>query len=343
MPSNIWLFDINRLSPTTSSADLSSHDGVYFGSTATSTSTTGSTNGRDGINVNEQWPICPASMKSQRTRNPIREIVDPIVANSRDSQRADDKEQISLALGDPTAHGNFPQCPAIIEALKSSLDSPSIAAGYVNACGTTEARDAVASYHSCPELQLNVSPDDVIIANGCSGALELAITSLLDEGSVLLVPRPGFPLYEVIARSHGASVAYYDLDPSTWECNLEHMEQLIIDQECSNMLSSSSPIKNIMSNRIVRGIVINNPGNPTGSVYSENHLRAILRLADRYRLPVIADEVYGDLTYGDTVFHPLAQVAFSMGNKVPIITASGLGKQYLVPGWRVGWIIFHDK
>jgi len=98
MPSNIWLFDINRLSPTTSSADLSSHDGVYFGSTATSTSTTGSTNGRDGINVNEQWPICPASMKSQRTRNPIREIVDPIVANSRDSQRADDKEQISLAV-----------------------------------------------------------------------------------------------------------------------------------------------------------------------------------------------------------------------------------------------------
>lgn len=190
---------------------------------------------------------------------------------------------------------------------------------------------------------MNVSPDDVIIANGCSGALELAITSLLDEGSVLLVPRPGFPLYEVIARSHGASVAYYDLDPGTWECNLEHMEQLIIDQECSNMLSSSSPIKNIMSNRVVRGIVINNPGNPTGSVYSENHLRAILRLADRYRLPIIADEVYGDLTYGETVFHPLAQVAFSMGNKVPIITASGLGKQYLVPGWRVGWIIFHDK
>ena len=96
MPSNIWLFDINRLSPTTSSADLSSHDGLYFGSPNTSSSTTASTNGSDGNN--EQWPICPASMKSQRTRNPIREIVDPIVANSRNSQRDDDKEQISLAV-----------------------------------------------------------------------------------------------------------------------------------------------------------------------------------------------------------------------------------------------------
>lgn len=191
---------------------------------------------------------------------------------------------------------------------------------------------------------MTVSADDVIIANGCSGALELAITSLLDEDSVLLVPRPGFPLYEVIARSHGARVAYYDLDPSKeWECNLGHMEQLIVDQERNKMLSSSFPIKNVMSNRVVRGIVVNNPGNPTGSVYSENHLRAILRLAEKYRLPIIADEVYGDLTYGDAVFHPLARVAFSMGNKVPIITSSGLGKQYLVPGWRVGWIIFHDK
>lgn len=191
---------------------------------------------------------------------------------------------------------------------------------------------------------MTVNPDDVVIANGCSGALELVITSLLDEGSVLLVPRPGFPLYEVIARSHGARVAYYDLDPSKeWECNLEHIEQLIIDTERTSMLSTSSPVKYLFSDRVVRGIVVNNPSNPTGSVYSENHLRAVLRLAEKYRLPIIADEVYGDLTYGEAVFHPLAHVAFSMGKKVPIITASGLGKQYLVPGWRVGWIIFHDK
>ena len=225
------------------------------------------------------------------------------------------------------------------------MDSPSIAAGYVNACGTTEARESIASYHSCFEAQLIIDPEDVVVASGCSGALELAITALLDEGSVLLVPRPGFPIYQVIAESHGASVAYYDLDPeSNWECNLKHMEEVIAGLERRHALSSSSsPLKNSASTKIVRGIVVNNPGNPTGAVYSRNHLCDILSLAERYRLPIIADEVYGDLTYGEALFHPLAEVASSIQSQVPIITVSGLGKQYLVPGWRLGWLVFHDK
>lgn len=248
-------------------------------------------------------------------------------------------------LGDPTAHNNFPTCQVAVDAIKSALDSPSMAAGYVNACGTPEARESIASYHSCPESNLVVDPDDVVVASGCSGALELAITALLDEGSVLLVPRPGFPIYQVIAESHGASIAYYDLDPNkNWECNLEHVEQVINRIERKHILSStSSPFENSAAANIVRGIVVNNPGNPTGSVYSQNHLCEILRLAERYRLPIIADEVYGDLTYGEALFHPLAQVASSIQSQVPIITVSGIGKQFLVPGWRLGWLVFHDK
>ena len=220
-----------------------------------------------------------------------------------------------------------------------------MAGGYVNACGTPEARESIASHHSFPESNLVVDPDDVVVASGCSGALELAITALLDEGSVLLVPRPGFPIYQVIAESHGASIAYYDLDPDkNWECNLEHVEQDINRIERKHILSSSSlPFESSASAKIVRGIVVNNPGNPTGSVYSQNHLCEILRLAERYRLPIIADEVYGDLTYGEALFHPHSQVASSIQSQVPIITVSGLGKQYLVPGWRLGWLVFHDK
>ena len=226
-----------------------------------------------------------------------------------------------------------------------------MAAGYVNACGTTEARESIASYHSCPEVQLVIDPDDVVVASGCSGALELAITALLDEGTVLLVPRPGFPIYQVIAESHGAKVVYYDLDPdNNWECNLQHMEQVINRIERQHILSSSSssssssqPLKNSSSSRTIRGIVINNPSNPTGSVYSRAHLCEILQLAERCRLPIIADEIYGDLTFGEAIFRPIANVASSIESQVPIITASGLGKQYLVPGWRVGWLVFHDK
>lgn len=111
-------------------------------------------------------------------------------------------------LGDPTAY--IPPCPVIISAMTEALQSSSgmTTAGYANACGTAEARYAIHKYHY-PNTTLQrddveedvndivrTSPDDVIVANGASGGLELALTALLDEDSVLLVPRPGFPLYQ---------------------------------------------------------------------------------------------------------------------------------------------------
>jgi len=167
-----------------------------------------------------------------------------------------------------------------------------------------------------------VSPEDVIIANGCSGALELALTALLDEGTCLLVPRPGFPLYRVIAESHGARVRYYDLSPDNdWECDLESIEKVICEEGSR-----------------VRGIVINNPSNPCGSVFSKEHLQNVVALAERYKLVIVSDEVYGSITFG-RMFYPMGEIA---NGRVPVITASGLGKQFLVPGWRVGWLIIHD-
>jgi len=232
-------------------------------------------------------------------------------------------------------------------------------AGYIPACGTNEARDAIAKYHSFypqeqpqekaeEDLYCSISTDDVIIANGCSGALEIALTALLDPGTILLVPQPGFPLYQVIAESHGASVLFYRLDPHRqWEIDMDYLEEIL-----SNHPPSSAGR--------IRGIVINNPSNPTGAVYSEIHLRQIINLCHSYRIPIVADEVYGDLVFrgtseesdnsnnsSDTImgqlFHPMALVAARAGRTVPVITVSGLAKQFLLPGWRVGWICFHDK
>jgi len=291
----------------------------------------------------------PASQKSLRTHNPIRAIVDPIMAHSIKcgKERGDGKDQISLALGDPTAYGNIPPCPVIISAITDALQAPGMAAGYVNAVGTAEARHAIHKYHypntnntnlDDREADSNIvvtSPDDVIVANGASGALELGLTALLDEDSVLLVPRPGFPLYQVIAESHGARVIHYDLLPNQgWECDLDHIDRIISEEEEN---------AHDVSTKVVRGIVVNNPSNPTGAVYSEEHLMQIVKLAEKWNVPIIADEIYGDLVFGNNVFHPMANVASKLGYTVPIITASGLGKQYLIPGWRLGWLIFQDS
>lgn len=173
-----------------------------------------------------------------------------------------------------------------------------------------------------------MSADHVIIASGCSGALELALTALLDPGSVLLVPKPGFPLYSVIAESHGATVVHYNLRPDHgWECDMQHLQDIMNDYPPG----------------VVRAMVVNNPSNPTGSVYSESHLHEIVSFSQGNRLPIVADEIYGELTFGNNKFLSIAQVAKQKGNRVPVIVASGIAKQFLLPGWRVGWIVFYDK
>lgn len=234
-------------------------------------------------------------------------------------------------LGDPTAYGNIQPCPVIINAITNALTSPGMAAGYVNACGTTDARVAIHKYHypnssTLPkheedkEVVVTTTPDDIIVANGASGSLEIALTALLDEDSVLLVPRPGFPLYQVIAESHGARVIHYDLLPEQgWQVDLHHIDRIISEEEAKADDSNSK--------KVVRGIVVNNPSNPTGAVYSEEHLSQIIRLAEKWNVPIVSDEIYGDLTFGSNVFHPMANVAARLGYSVPVITASGLGKQ----------------
>lgn len=227
--------------------------------------------------------------------------------------------------GDPSAGGDIGPCKQAVDALvNAALTKPQVAS-YANACGTPEARQAIAKYHSYPEHR--ILPDDVIVANGCSGALELALTSLLDPGSILLVPQPGFPLYQTIAESHGASVVHYRLDPNKrWECDLGNLEQLLSVHEGK-----------------VRAMVVNNPSSTTGSVFSLRHIQQILEVARRHRLPIVSDEVHGELAFGSSQFHPIAQVAAQLGRHVPVITASGISKQFLLPGWRVGWLTFHDK
>jgi aspartate/methionine/tyrosine aminotransferase len=154
----------------------------------------------------------------------------------------------SHQLGDPTVGGNLHPCSAAMEAIVHAVLCKPHDAGYVNACGTPEAHQAIADAHSHPSHK--ICSDNVIVANGCSGALELALMALLDPGTAILVPRPGFPLYQVIAESHGAEVVHYNLLPDrNWECDLDHLEELM----------ASHP-------NMMRAMLINNPSDPTGGV-----------------------------------------------------------------------------
>ncbi|KAG2185737.1 hypothetical protein INT43_002172 [Umbelopsis isabellina] len=272
------------------------------------------------------WNV-PASRVAKNAHNPIRQIVDKLKVDPNA-----EKDLISLALGDPTVFGNFNVDDSCNEAVIRNLQTfkangypPAHVLIMLKSPGTEQARAAVAEKFNHPDSPLTAR--DVILANGCSGALDLAINVLCTEGQNMLIPRPGFSLYENLAVSRFIEAKFYNLvvgdsyfNPErSWEADLEHMESLIDDKTAC--------------------ILVNNPSNPCGSVYSEQHLRDILALAEKHHLPIIADEIYCDLVFKGNHFYPMA----TLTKEVPILSVGGLAKKYLVPGWRVGWVTVHDR
>ncbi|KHN86209.1 Tyrosine aminotransferase [Toxocara canis] len=261
---------------------------------------------------NQAWNVFAVSKHAKQTVNPIRRICDTMAVSANAN-----KTMIKLHLGDPTLTGSLPPCPVAVEAIEAALRSRKYN-GYGPAVGIFEAREAVARHFTRP--QAPITSDDVVLASGCSHALQMAIEALADPADNILVPCPGFPLYSTLMRCHGIEDRRYQLDMREGaQINLEHLESLI-DQR-------------------TRAIIINNPSNPTGIVFSKSHLEEVLRIAYKHRVPIIADEIYGELTYGNVQFVSLA----TLEPKVPIITCDGIGKRYVVPGWRLGWLIVHDR
>lgn len=224
---------------------------------------------------------------------------------------------ISLALGDPTVYGNFTIADECVDAVTRALHSHK-ADGYAPSHGFESARNAVATKYSSEEAPL--TSKDVLLTSGASHALEICINTLCDEGSNILIPRPGFSLYRTLAEAKKIECRYYDLLPSkSWEVDLKHLESLIDENTAT--------------------VVLNNPSNPCGSVYSEAHLHDILALCEKHRLVVISDEIYADMAFTGSNFTRLARLT----RTVPVLEVGGLAKRYLVPGWRLGWVLIHDR
>ncbi|KAG7231075.1 hypothetical protein INR49_025105 [Caranx melampygus] len=259
----------------------------------------------------QRWEVKPSEM-ANNTLNPIRAIVDGMKITPNP-----DKPMIALSIGDPTVFGNLPTDDAVLQAMKDAIDSQKYN-GYAPSVGYLKSRQAVANFYSCPEAPLDA--EDVILTSGCSQAIDLAISVLCNPGDNILVPCPGFSLYKTLAVSMGIKVKLYNLLPEkSWEIDLQHMESLI-DERTSCL-------------------IITNPSNPCGSVFSKEHLQKILKVASRHCVPILADEIYSDMVFPGCSCPSMA----SLSSDVPILSCGGLAKRWLVPGWRLGWIQIHDR
>lgn len=158
----------------------------------------------------------------------------------------------------------FPSCNSSVVAQLNSYK----ANGYGPSIGLLAGREALAKTYSTDDAPLTAK--DIYITSGCSDALNISIGVLCNEGQNILLPMPGFSLYETLASSKGIDCKFYKLIPEkNWEADIDHLESLI-DENTS-------------------AILINNPSNPCGSNYSRNHLLEILSVASKHSLPIISE------------------------------------------------------
>ncbi|KAK3245313.1 hypothetical protein CYMTET_45120 [Cymbomonas tetramitiformis] len=244
-------------------------------------------------------------------KNPIRALVEKIGAPNPE------KKVITLAQGDPTVFGYLPAPEAAVEAVVAATTSGR-QNGYGHSCGSAECRSAVAEAHSPPGHR--VTADDVFLTAGCSQGLEHAIGLLGTKGKNLLLPSPGFPLYETICEYYGIEPRFYQLRAEKdWSVDFDALRSLVDDHTV--------------------GILICNPSNPTGSNFSKQELESYISFAEENCLPIIADEVYEGMVFPGEKFYSMAELS----ERVPIISVGAISKRFLVPGWRLGWVILHDR
>ena len=214
-----------------------------------------------------------------------------------------------LNIGDPIIFG-FKTPPHLVAAVERAVRDGHN--GYVPSPGIPAAREAVAG--ELTGRGMPVSADRVLITSGTSEGIELALTALAESGDEVLIPTPTYPLYTAVLAKVGARAVFYRTDPARgWLPDLDHIRTLLT--------------------RTTRALVVIDPNNPTGATYPTEIRRALIEMADQHNIPLLADEVYGDLAYGGPV-PPMA----SLYPDAPIISFSSLSKAYLAPGWRAGWM-----
>lgn len=231
-----------------------------------------------------------------------------IVAEAKKVEAAGKKVRY-LNIGDPNQFG-FVTPPHLIEAVARAMRDGHN--GYTASPGIPEAREAVAADFTSRGVE--TSPDRVLITSGTSEGIELALTGIVDEGEEVLVPSPTYPLYTAVLAKIGATPVYYRTDHTHgWQPDLDHIRKAITAK--------------------TRALVVIDPNNPTGAIYSDDMRRALIDIAEQHGLVILADEVYGDLAYDGPV-PPMALLA----PDAAIISYSSLSKAYLAPGWRAGWM-----
>ena len=248
--------------------------------------------------------------KSRKLANVCYDIRGPVLAHAR--QMEDEGHRvIKLNIGNPATFGFEAPDELVVDMIRNL---PS-ASGYGDSKGLFAARKAIMQYSQQKKIA-GVQLDDIIIGNGVSELIVMAMQGLLDNGDEVLVPSPDYPLWTAAVTLAGGTARHYRCDEGAgWLPDIADMKAKI---------TSST-----------RAVVVINPNNPTGSLYPDDLLEAIVELARQHELIVYADEIYDKVVYDGGRHTSIA----SLADDVLFITLNGLSKNYRACGYRSGWMI----
>ena len=249
------------------------------------------------------------SRRAEGVEYAIRDVI-----SKAEEVRRGGKRIIHLNIGDPVKYG-FDTPPHIKDAMKKAIDT---GANYYSASeGLKELREAVADKENTVN-HAQIEARNVVITQGISEAIMFLMGALVNAGDEVLMPGPCYSPYITYTKFfEGKPVTYRTIEENDWAPDLSDLETKVTER--------------------TRLIVVINPNNPTGSLYSERDLSKILEIAAAQNIPVAADEIYDRIVF-DSTFTSLA----SISKDVPIFCLNGFSKAYLMTGWRLGYIYTQD-
>ncbi len=250
------------------------------------------------------------TIRSTKLDNVLYEIRGPVL---EEAYRLEEEGHriTKLNIGNPGAFG-FHAPEEIIQDVIHNLSS---AEGYSESRGLFPARKAIMQACQLRGMR-DITINDIYMGNGVSELIMMSLQALLNNGDEVLVPAPDYPLWTASVRLSGGRAVHYLCDEQQeWEPDLADMEAKITPR--------------------TRAIVVINPNNPTGAVYSKDTLKRIARLAEKHKLILFADEIYDKILYDEVQHHPLA----TLTEDTLVISFGGLSKNYRLAGFRSGWLI----
>lgn len=248
--------------------------------------------------------------QSHKLHDVLYDIRGPVLEEA-ERMEAQGHRILRLNIGNPAPFG-FEAPDAVMMDMIRHLPH---AQGYSDSRGIYSARTAVVQYYQTQGI-LDLQPDEVFLGNGVSEMITLSLQAFCDPGDEILVPAPDYPLWTAsVALSGGTPVHYLCDEADGWNPDIEDLRAKITPR--------------------TKGIVVINPNNPTGAVYSRETLQAIVDLAREHELVLFSDEIYEKITYDGA---EMVHTAVLAEDDVLCLTFSGLSKAYRVAGYRAGWL-----